>query len=78
MTADNQIGMLKGIKSKMKILKFFVLEVQLILIVLRICKVITWNWFVILAPLWIPCLFFVILLAIVGFIAIHDDEWLDK
>ena len=38
---------------------------QLAFIVLKLCKVITWSWWLVLIPLWIELLFFAGLIAFV-------------
>ena len=52
----------------------------IVFIVLRLCNVIAWSWWWVLAPIWIPVaiaiivlLFFVILAAIVGRNDFPDD-----
>lgn len=45
------------------------LEVLLIVfIVLKLCKVITWSWWWVLSPIWIPFGLWIILVAIMGII----------
>lgn len=34
------------------------------LIVLKLCSVIKWSWWWVLAPMWIPALFFIVILII--------------
>ena len=45
------------------------LEVLLVVfIVLKLCKVITWSWWWVLSPIWIPLILWFIFIAIVGII----------
>lgn len=47
----------------------FIELLQVALIVLRLCKVITWSWWWVLAPTWIPIL---ILILVVGIMVIKQ------
>jgi hypothetical protein len=38
---------------------------QLALIVLKLCKIITWSWWWVLAPTWIPILILIVVVGIV-------------
>lgn len=41
-------------------------------IVLKLCKVIDWSWWLVLAPIWIPIAFFILVVGIVaGFCGIR-------
>ena len=40
----------------------------LVFIVLKLCKVITWSWWWVLSPIWIPLILWLLLMAIVGII----------
>ena len=39
-----------------------------VFITLKLCKVIDWNWWLVLAPIWIPIALVFIILAMVGLI----------
>ena len=45
----------------------------LIFITLKLCNVITWSWWWVLAPLWMPLAIIIILLIILGIVALIDD-----
>lgn len=40
-----------------------------VFLVLKLCGVITWSWWWVTAPLWIPIALFLIVLTIIGLIA---------
>ncbi len=46
----------------------------LIFITLKLCNVITWPWVWVLAPIWVPFDLAFIVLAVMLFIALIDDE----
>lgn len=51
----------------------FVGALQIVFIVLKLCKVISWSWLWVLSPIWINVIVLFILLAILGIL-----EYLDK
>lgn len=46
----------------------FLGALTLIFITLKLCKVIAWNWWYVLAPIWIPIVIFLLVLAVIGII----------
>lgn len=42
----------------------FMSLLTIVFIVLKLCSVIKWSWWWVLAPMWIPTLFFIIILII--------------
>lgn len=46
----------------------------LVFITLKLCNVITWPWMLVLAPIWAPILLAFIILTVMLFIALIDDE----
>ena len=42
----------------------FVGLLQIVFIVLKLCKVINWSWLCVLSPIWIPIIIFIIVLII--------------
>jgi len=46
----------------------FLGALTLIFITLKLCKVITWNWWQVLTPIWIPIVIFLSVLIIIGII----------
>ncbi len=47
---------------------FFLTALLLILITLKLCNVIEWSWLWVLSPAWMPIVFLVLILAIIGLI----------
>ncbi|MGN1155683.1 MAG: hypothetical protein ACI4TK_05865 [Agathobacter sp.] len=45
----------------------------IVFIVFRLCKVITWSWWWVLAPIWIPIVVAIIVFIILAVIAIVTD-----
>ena len=46
-------------------------------IVLKLCNVISWSWWWVLSPIWIPCGLFVVLL-VLWFIVYVIANWVDS
>lgn len=42
----------------------FISLLTIVFIVLKLCSVIKWSWWWVLAPMWIPALFFIVILII--------------
>lgn len=42
----------------------FMSLLTIVFIVLKLCSVIKWSWWWVLAPMWIPALFFIVILII--------------
>ena len=42
----------------------FISLLTIVFIVLKLCSVIKWSWWCVLAPMWIPTLFFIVILII--------------
>ena len=46
----------------------FLEALLLVFIILKLCKIITWSWWWVLSPIWIPLILWLLLVAIVGII----------
>lgn len=50
----------------------FVGALQIVFIVLKLCKVISWSWLWVLSPIWINVIVLFILLAILGILELFE------
>ena len=50
----------------------FISALQIVFIVLKLCKVINWSWLWVLSPFWLSTILGIIFIIIVIFLAISD------
>lgn len=50
----------------------FIGALQIALIVLKLCKVISWSWLWVLSPIWIDAIILFICLAILGILELFE------
>ena len=49
--------------------------IQVVFIILKLCKVITWSWWWVLSPIWISlCLYFIFLIIYIIYVKVNEKK----